>query len=199
MLLTALLVFLIPSAVIILVNIIYNKIFFGEVDDSINAYNATSRFNPRTSLNKFLNAKMVYYGRLHPVPMRWFVFYSNYILPLLAVVTIYNVAHDIIQGLFTFEPNNLLYLLFALSNLFNVLTIRGIDALSFYFNLVPTILLLLYVSVTFNDESVLYLVLLVPILSANIYYFIHRKELFLNTLRQLKNEFESQNSIIDDN
>ena len=194
MFVTALLVFLIPSAVIVFVNIIRNKIFYGDVDDSINGYNSACQFNPRTSLNKFLNSKMQYYGRLNPIPMRWLVFYSNYILPLLAVVSTYNVVRDIISGLFIIDIHSFLYLFFSISSLFNVLVIRGIDDFAFYFNFLPAILLILAISVPFNELSIFNLIVLVPIIGVNVFYFIRRRKLFLSSLRQLKMEFETQNA-----
>lgn len=194
MFLTALLVFLIPSVVIIVVNIIRNKVFFGDIDDSINEYNSSCQYNPRTSLNKLLNAKMKYYGRLNPIPMRWLVFYSNYILPLLAIISMYNVVNDIVNGLFISNVHSFLYLSITIANLFNILAIRGIDKFAFYFNLLPTILILIFVSIPFNEFSIFYLIVLVPIFGVNIIYFIRRKKLFFSSLRQLKLEFETENA-----
>ena len=194
MFVAALFVFLIPSVIIIVVNIIRNKIFFGDVDNSINEYNSACQYNPSTSLNKFLNAKMQYYGRLNPIPMRWLVFYSNYILPLLAVVSAYNVVNNIVSGLFNIDIQSFLFLLFSIVNLFNVLVIRGIDKFAFYFNFLPTILLILLVSIPFTELSIFSLIVLVPILGVNAFYFIRRRKLFLSSLRLLKMEFETQNA-----
>ena len=194
MFLTALLVFLIPSFVIIFVNIIRSKVFFGDIDDSINEYNSACHYNSRTSLNKLLNAKMQYYGKLNPIPMRWVVFYSNYVLPLLAIVSTYNVVKDIVSGVFVLEVHSLLYLFFSTSSLFNVLIIRGIDEFAFYFNFLPATLLILYISVPFNDLSIFNLLVFVPIIGANVFYFVRRRKLFFSSLRQLKLEFEIQNA-----
>lgn len=156
------------------------------MDDAINRYGADARFNPRSSLNKFLNAKMVYYSNLHSLPMRWLVFYSNYIVPMLAAVTLLRVIDDVIRGAFLPDAHSILFLMFVLSNLFNVVTIRGIDNLAFYFNLVPSALVLALVLVPYQAFSIMSVVILLPILAGNVYYFARRKDLFTLSLRQLK-------------
>jgi len=196
MILSVIMVFLIPSIVIIGVNIIKNKIFFGEVDDAINTYNESCRFNPRSSLNKFLNAKMVYYGRLKPIPMRWLVFYSNFFLPTLAALSCYSLISDVVLSKFTGDIHSILYLLYTVANAFNVVTIRGVDKLAFYFNFVPSVILLALVSIPFDGISVFLLVILIPTIGANSYYFIRRSDLFLLSLKRLKKDFNANNDFI---
>lgn len=184
----SILIFIIPAAVIIGVNIIKTKIFFGEADDAINHFGADVRFNPRGSLNKFLNVKMVYYWKIHPLSVRWLVFYSNYIVPMLAAVTLLDVMDEVITGAFLPDAHSILYLIFIVSNLFNVVTIRGIDKLAFYFNLVPSVLLIALTIIPYQALSILSLVVLLPFIAGNVYYFTRRKDLFLLTLRQLKED-----------
>lgn len=182
----SLLIFIIPATVIIGVNIIKTKIYFGDADDAINRYGADARFNPRSSLNKFLNAKMAYYSIIHPLPMRWLVFYSNYVVPMLAAVTLLSVIDNMIRSAFLPDAHSILFLMFVISNLFNVITIRGIDNIAFYFNLVPSALVLALVMVPYQAFSIVSVVFLLPILVGNVYYFARRKDLFTLSLRQLK-------------
>lgn len=193
MLLTAILVFIIPAIIIIGVNILRSKVFFGEADEMLNNYCADCRFNPKASLNKFLNAKMLYYGRINPIPVRWLVFYSNFVVPMLALMSGYTLLSDVIKGTFVFDAHSIIVLAYVLSSLFNVITIRGIDELAFYFNFLPAVLYIALIVTPYTDLSTFLLIAIVPIIGANVYYFIRRRGLFLTSLRDLKKQIQDQN------
>lgn len=182
-----LIVLVVAAAVIYGVQIIIVKIFVGDADAAINGGGS---FNPKSSLNKMLNQKMEYFSRLSPLSVRWLVFYSNILLPALSVLGVWSSISQSLKDGFVPNAGFFLYLAFAGSCFFTSILIRLIDRLSFYINFLPSIALLAYIIVSAGGFIVLSLVIYVPIIALNAWYFIRRRELFLLDLRQMKQKVE---------
>lgn len=185
--------FAIAAAVIFGAQIIFTKFFVGDFDNSFD----NSNFNPRSSLNKTLNRKMVYYQRINPLPMRWLVFFSNVLLPSLTVITLWSAIAQSLEPGFILDASFFIYLLVAGSCLVSSMLIRCIDTSAFYISFLPGIAFLTYIIFpvsSFNGVSIMVLCVFVPAFSLNALYFIRRRELFTLTLRQMKSRLSDQNA-----
>lgn len=185
-----LMVLAIAAIVIYGVQIIAVKFFVGDVDK---AFEGNGTFNPRTSLNKTLNRKMTYYRRIKFVSMRWLVFYSNLLLPIITVVSIWGSISMSLEEGFVPDAHFYLYLAFGGATLLTSILVRGIDTMAFYVNFLPSIMLLacaVFPWSGFNGVLLIALIVVVPAIGLNAWYFIRRKELFFLSLRQMKQKVE---------
>lgn len=184
----------IAAVVIYGMHTIYVKFMVGDMD---NAFEGNPSFNPRMSLNKTLNQKMIYYQRISLISMRWLIFYMNFILPILTIVSIRGLIYPTMAEDFIPDISFYTYLAFTVFNLMNMVLFRMIDSLSFYLNFMPGIALLIHVFASAEWLIVLTLVVYVPAIGFNAWYFIRRRELFTLDLRQMKQkaeEIDAQNA-----
>lgn len=180
-----LIVLAVAAAVLYAIQMIVVKAFIKEDAATID----DGRFNSRTSLNNTLNRKMAYYRLLNPAPMRWLVFCSNILLPAVAISCVWCMVSKFLQEGFLADAGFFLHLAFTVSTLIAAILIRGIDPPAFYASFLPGLSLLvnlIFPLSSFNWVTIAGIVVFVPLTAAHACYFIRRKDLFLQTLAQIK-------------
>ncbi len=162
--------FVAVAVIIVFSQIIYIKIFLGEVDNAINS----ARYNPRWSFNKILNKKMENYDK----GGRWLLIYTNVLLPTLSVVSIYGIISNLVEGQYIVNFSFVLHIISVMMTIINTIIIRNVDDMAFFANALFCIIWIADVIVSSGTLFAIMLAICVPALALNLVYFFRRRDLF---------------------
>lgn len=153
---------------------------------TLDARLAPPEYNPRFSFNRVLDEKMKYFSDTR---MSWFKFYMNLGTPIMVIYSL-----NFMNGIYTHFGLESGYFIIAVvlvaSAAINCVLFRSIDRLAYTANIVTTSVFTAIVFISFVVANPIGAILCVAIWAANLNYFRKKRNLFFNTVKHLKREYE---------